>query len=262
MASIIIGYTGRLLDPRDGTTTIGVKGVGKDTSADIMQELQAFAGHDSVRLSFASPLKDILCDMYELDRSVWDTPERKESLIPGLGWTFRRLCEVFGTNVVRDRLGQVVPNSRQIWVDLVLHQIATYQKSALEKATAKMCGYQPMSLNDETLVQTVEAAMAQEQMPPVPKSRPVLIQVTDVRYYNEYEALKAQGAIIVCVQRRAHATAPGPSGPNGLMQHPSNVYDERMVPDYIVDNNGTKDELHQRLDGVASLLSTSARRQH
>jgi len=249
---ILIGYTGRLLDAVNGTT-IGVKGVGKDTSADIMQEMPDFWSSTTHRLSFASPLKDILCDMYDLDRSVWDTPENKEKPIPGAGgWTFRRLCEVFGTNVVRDRLGQVIgprADSRRIWVNLVLGQIGDHQRSAIVKAIHNMFKYTAGDEVPMPLFKALTEAMASENMPPLPPARPMLIQVTDVRYFNEYEALKARGATIICVQRQV------PIGPQGPVAqgppHPSNVYDERMVPDYVVENNGTMGDLRHKLDAIA-----------
>ena len=72
-----------------------------------------------------------------------------------------------------------------------------------------------------------------------------MVIVTDVRFFNEYAALKELGAIVVQVRR----TTKQPVSLNGPC-HASNMVDHRMIPDEIVQNNATLGDLEQYVRNV------------
>jgi hypothetical protein len=70
--------------------------------------------------------------------------------------------------------------------------------------------------------------------------------VTDVRYRNEADALKARGFRLVRVTRPGNSSAEGP------LSHLSERDLDRYTPDAMVYNGGSLAELHQRADALAS----------
>ncbi|MGW1836310.1 deoxynucleotide monophosphate kinase family protein [Streptomyces sp. NPDC002067] len=73
------------------------------------------------------------------------------------------------------------------------------------------------------------------------------VVVTDCRYENEAEALRARGALLVRVER------PGDHGPNGAEQrgHPSETELDDFPADAVLTNGGTVAELHALADQLA-----------
>jgi hypothetical protein len=64
----------------------GYAGAGKDTMASILCKK-----YDLQRVAFADSLKDFVAVKYGLERSICDTPEGKNSLVPSVGKTVREL---------------------------------------------------------------------------------------------------------------------------------------------------------------------------
>ncbi|MEU7160339.1 hypothetical protein [Streptomyces chrestomyceticus] len=77
----------------------------------------------------------------------------------------------------------------------------------------------------------------------------VPVVVTDCRYRNEADALRARGFLLVRVER------PGEHGPTSADQreHISETDLERFGPDAVLTNGGSLDELHALADRLAVL---------
>jgi hypothetical protein len=251
-----IAYMGESIDEKN--EYIGNKGVGKDTSAEIVTDLLDKT-HESISLSLAGHLKDIVCRYLRINRAYHDHPERKELPLDDYpNWTFRRILEIFGTNVVRDGLKKLLPelkiDTTNIWLD---HLIQTIQKENLEPTERLLID--TLNLTHEEYFQIPRnhvlprlgysfdelhrafVALLQEWQIPYPFSpKKKLIQITDVRFFNEYEALKKMKCHIIKIRRQIKQEIQKNT-------HPSNMQDKRMVPDVVIENNGTKDDLRQRL---------------
>lgn len=253
---MFIAYMGESVDEKN--EYVGNKGVGKDTSAEISTNLLDKT-HESICLSLAGHLKDIMCRYLRINRDHYDNPERKElPMDEYLNWTFRKILEIYGTNVVRDGLKKLLPDlkidTRQIWLDHLIHIV---QKENLEPTerlvvdtldlTNEECFHIPRNQVLPRLGYSFDelhrafVALLQEWQIPYPRSiKKKLIQVTDVRFLNEYEALKKMKCHIIKIRRQIKSEIQKNT-------HPSNMQDKRMVPDTIIENNGTKDDLRQRL---------------
>lgn len=104
----------------------GLKGVGKDTIADIIMEQYP---NTTVKMSFADPLKAILIDTCQL--FVPDSGVTKEVLYSDLknthvirsGVTARIALQVLGTDILRKHL------SEEVFVDNVVNKIAEVDPS-------------------------------------------------------------------------------------------------------------------------------------
>jgi hypothetical protein len=255
-----LGYMGSLKNEKGETT--GVKGVGKDTSADILQDLFG-SGYESRRLAFADGLKDLVAAHYGLNRSFMDTPSQKEAELKHYpGWTWRRLLEDFGTNVIREGMGNHFPELREKmaahWCSQVEYKIKREQLEPSEALVAQIWELSNRELFDYSrdaplpglgrsfneLHRALVAELQKHEFPdphPGCQKRPVLIQITDVRFPNEYERLKALGVHMVCVSR----VIPGLKPPEVV--HPSNRVYEEMVPDTLINNSESRMQLRKKM---------------
>lgn len=71
----------------------GKAGSGKDTLADFLQEIDPSLS----RYAFAQPIKDMLLAGLGLAPSEYDDRSKKEAVIPGLGFSYRRAAQTLGT---------------------------------------------------------------------------------------------------------------------------------------------------------------------
>lgn len=93
---MIVGITGRA-------------GAGKDTVAAFLRE-----DHKVATLSFAGPLKSMLCDLLKVPYDQWEDREWKEAVIPELGLTPREMAQTLGTEWGRNCCGQ------NFWVKIAM----------------------------------------------------------------------------------------------------------------------------------------------
>ena len=251
--SIILGFTGSLVDCNGNK--IGVKGVGKDTSADILSNVLQ-TSHRIVRLSFAEGLKSIVSTYYGISRDVYDTPETKEvSIAEYPEWTFRKFLEVFGTDVVRTT---VSPN---VWCDRVKHIIMREQLTPLERMVADVYDLKiyelntriwPMNKTFTELCNDFQMAIDKARLPSLTTpTKPTVIMVTDVRFENEYDMLKSAGAYIIEVERVCEQD----KIIHQSTAHVSNQPKEYMKPDYTIQNNSSKQELQEKLMSLFATLT-------
>jgi len=85
----------------------GPAGSGKDTIADYLVET-----YDYDKMSFAAPIKDALCAMFNWDPSKLNDREWKEAVLPDIGKSPRQLMQTLGTewgrNLVNPHLWLII----------------------------------------------------------------------------------------------------------------------------------------------------------
>jgi len=86
----------------------GKAGSGKDSVADHLVK-----NHGFFKLSFAAPLKRIICELFDMSEDQVNKQELKEVIDPRYGFTPRWLLQHFGTEVCR----KLYPS---IWVDYLI----------------------------------------------------------------------------------------------------------------------------------------------
>lgn len=257
---LLIGYMGESFNEQGQST--GVKGVGKDTCADLVFSMAKRLGEEKVKtlhISFAGPMKNILADFYDLDRSVWDVPSRKETEMKHLypGWSWRKKLECYGTDVIRDGVGQMLPelkiSTRDLWVNKVCYRVMRAQlkpEEALVASTFDLSNQELFETDRNHIIErlgvsfnqlrdAVLSKMQETNMYTKTRRKKTIIQCTDLRFYNEWEAFKSLGGLVVKVTR----CLPGSKPPN----HASNCVDERMIPDMVVENDGSVEDLTSKI---------------
>ncbi len=208
--------------------------MGKDTLAEMLAEYARKQGYKCYTISFADALKDAVSEFYDLPRDIYDTQAMKEQPIPQYpGWTYRKFLEVFGTDICRN----INPH---MWTYLAQKKIDVFHGS----------------IGDSLGSYTTDVVRTLTIQKSTPMPRPVrvhtlgkLIQITDLRFKNEYEFLKVKRAVIIRVRRRL-----GPEDPHQVSTHVSNTVDETMVPDIDVDNNGTLEDLRAQIPTLFDLI--------
>lgn len=218
MPTRLVLLMGSLVD-QETKQCMGVKGVGKDTVADMI--IRSRPG--SCKFALANGLKQLVQHRLGLRQDEYDTPDKKEQPLPGRlgfppGTTYRKVLELVGTDVVRQGMG--MPNA---WIDALDRQV-----------------FDPIHdiMDDPRLDKGLRDLGYPAQPAPT-----IYKLVTDVRFPNEYMHYKkmATGSPVAVLVRR-------PGGVAASAPHASNVRYEEMVPDYIVENNGTEDELRLKVD--------------
>lgn len=233
----------------DGVFT-GVKGVGKDVLAAALiaeNARGAFPKYDQVKIMrFASVLKASICSRFPLTKDCMEDPVRKEEAIPEYGCSTRYLLENVGTNLVRQGMEQ-----GGLWCQHVVSQIKSLKLTDQEWMICEMFdipvrdavgpginriipayGKTPKQLMDDG-----SKLMQELNLPVSNKRRSTLVIIPDLRFYNEYVAMKQLGAKVITVER----CLPGSVPPT----HVSNQCDLRMVPDNVFRNDGGLDKANK-----------------
>jgi len=91
---------------------------GKDTFAQLLIEELAFRGVKTRKFAFADAMKDIVADMFDIDRNTLDYYKNKpERVVFDSQITdFRKLLQKFGSGKMKDIFG------KSIWRDIVIKQ--------------------------------------------------------------------------------------------------------------------------------------------
>ncbi len=79
------------------------------------------------------------------------------------------------------------------------------------------------------------------------------VVVTDCRFPNEAQAIREHGGLVVRINRSTTA-------PDAVMDHASERESAGLLPDYVLPNHSSLDELHRRLDRLVA--RTLKRRRH
>lgn len=108
---------------------IGKKRSGKDTFADYVME---HSSKDFVKYSFATPVKEICKTAFLLsDEQLYG--EEKEDIDDRWGVSARKLMQVIGTDLFRDLLPKIIPEFKDISVNLWVKHFEFYCKENKDK---------------------------------------------------------------------------------------------------------------------------------
>ncbi len=251
----VIGVCGLLLDQTG--EPYGVKGVGKDEMAKVIQQ-----HYSNVHIySHATPLKESLAKAYDLDLAVVDTPEEKEKPIEKLGGvSWRDLLEKFGTDVARKGVSKALqdigfPMTDDIWIHKMKTRIMNMTKTRLMTLVQSTFDVSDEdTFNDQViprlkctfrqLCETTARTMSDVGLPPLPEHKSkvaIVVVIPDVRFPNEYQSIKELGGSTFRVSRVI---------PRDLSkvrnEHASNQVYPNMY-DVAIDNNGSLDDLKEKV---------------
>lgn len=225
MPTRLVLLMGCLLDP-ETKHCLGVKGVGKDTVADLIIQMRP----GSRKFALANGLKQLVQQRLGLSQAEYDLPDRKEQpLSPRLGFppgtSYRKVLELVGTDVVRR--GMDLPNA---WIDVLNHQLSE-------------------PLDDIAADPRLDEGLKNLAYPV--RSAPTVYRlITDVRFPNEYARYKkVPGAVAVLVRRFGKED-------KGTGAHASNVRYEEMAADFTIDNDGTTEELGKKVEALLAQLES------
>lgn len=189
---------------------IGNAGHGKDTIGDYLNEKYGFLTY-----AFALPLKKAIMSVFHLTREQMYDPVLKE--VPDCFWgvTPRKLMQFIGTDLLRNQMGEVIPDlGKEIW-------LKSFQKWREAQR------------------------MADGTLPP--------IVVTDIRFPNEAEFIKSLGGEIWKVDRTGNMGETAP--PASSYSHASEIELQTISTDHLVIlNDGTIDDLYLKVDTVIQLF--------
>ena len=228
----------------------GVKGVGKSAAA------QHLVRQGYVEINLADKLKDMICRYFRLNRQEHDTPEGKNVPIKRVNYhSFRTLCERVATEVVRENLGAELGwDTSDVWVQAWQREYRKACMSSIETFTRELfdCNdwecfeakgiarYQNKSFRE--LCAAVKQSLKNAYLPVSGVAeRPPSVLVGDVRYPNEYHALRRMGAKVLQVRRHQ------PDNPNPSI-HSSNQFYPEMTPDHVIDNDDNSEAFHRAID--------------
>lgn len=252
----VIAYMGRALDAKGNV--VGVKGVGKDTAADLVDP-------HGPRLSFALPLKQAVAELYQLNLDLLNTPEHKEDPLPQLSQhSFRYALEKIGTDVIRN-LKTHIPtlkiDTADIWLNKLKYALLRRRQPPITRFVADVFDLSNQECFDipkdaiiprlgcslQYLEYVITSQLQKHGLPTntLTQIYPETVQITDLRFPNEYHMLKnCFQAMIIEIQRTVtqHNTT--------TRLHSSNQSHPDMVPDYTVHNNDTKEALETVLKSL------------
>jgi hypothetical protein len=188
------------------------KQVGKDTAAEMIQQIltEEYVLHVE-NVKFADKLKDILCLLTGCTRCQLEDDEFKNGLM-SFKWA-QWIKNEKATNEYNVK-----------GVDIVRYQILTYRE-ALQKIGTELFRNQ---FHPDTWVNaTMNDYMSDK-----------IWTISDVRFSNEVKAIKDKGGIVINIVRDTGFED----------NHESETaLDNYKYFDYIVENNGTKEELREKL---------------
>lgn len=199
----------------------GLAGAGKDTVGAILAGCYGFAS-----MAFADPMKRAVAEWFDWGQERLWGPSANRNAVDGRygGLTARKALQFLGTEIGRELYGNV-------WVDLGLRNAGKVLAGA---------GYGPK----EGVI--VNESIAWEG-----------VAITDVRFANELEAIRAAGGFLVRVTR------PG-SGLGGAAGLHASEREQAAIPDSAFDavlsNDGTIDDLAHKVEEALTSFRAAARK--
>lgn len=236
---IVIALTGSMKNAQG--VHIGTSKVGKSTVAMLIQGFCQQRGYDFQEIAFADALKDTVVKAYGLRRADYDTPEKKELEIAGLGYSFRNLLRIFGTEVVRKNMGLDT-----LWCDVVLDKLKQREQQQADSLVSHMFGRVRSSHVQTTLKRGLVEALRKARLPPLTSDNRLKVTVvSDMRFPVEYESLRKRpgGCFVVQIQRHADAKTHTSHSTHSSERN----YGSLMMPDMVLQNQGTLPELCQKV---------------
>ncbi len=210
----------------------GYMGSGKSLAGMIIETRTSGDRIPFKQKGFSIKLKQICSLLTGVPLEKFESQEFKKSKL-GKEWddsfgidTYRDLLQVVGTDCMRD---MVHPN---IWVNALM---ADYQPIGGYQTTDSKLG---MAGTDITI-----------PMPELDKDRRIFPNwvVVDCRFPNEAQAIKDVGGVIIRIQRVQNTKL-------REEMHSSETSLDNWPFDYVIDNNGSKDEFDQKIRAILEEL--------
>lgn len=261
---MIVGITGLLVDDAGNKR---IAGAGKDTAAD-----RLVAKHKFVRIGLADPLKRICQDVFQFsDEQLWGPSHMREAVdkrYPRGSEAYRSASEAEEKAMYAALQADDQPSAEvhrraaegyamEGWLSprVALQSLGTewgrwcysdlwmeYGLRVAKRLEEGGCYYdQRMGLRT-----TVSVANVME-----PKTDSAF---SDIRFFNEFELIKAAGGVVVRVKRRNSGELPA-------LLNPAHKSETQLVQmdddkfDYIIDNNGTLDNLALQMDRMIDVFT-------
>lgn len=109
----------------------GYKFSGKDTAADYLIDKKNY-----IKLSFATPLKNLCSEIFGFTQDQLNKPNLKEIIDEYWGFSPRTALQVIGTNLFRNNIHHFLPiNENELWIKSFLYQ---YKKKIIENPNQKI----------------------------------------------------------------------------------------------------------------------------
>lgn len=192
------------------------KRAGKDTVAAFLREEMGY-----VRVAFADPMRQALLELDPIV-SAW-SPTRLSDVIEEHGWDGYKESP-YGEEIrsLMQRFGteSIRALDDGFWV-----------RTAMRKA---------VDLIEGGLLTSIDGEIWEPEREPQP------VVITDCRFPNEAEAIVNAGGALVVIER--------PGLPDNDTHASENAWRE-IVPDYVIHNDGTLDELRQKAVKVAAYVA-------
>lgn len=184
----------------------GHSGAGKDTVGDYLHRTR----DNTYKLAFADSLKEAASAMFGIPILEFYDPDYKEVPNDFWGVSPRQIAQFFGTEMVRENLGRLLPDvAENFWVTRMIHRLTGQ-------------GEQPEYDEYDIVV------------------------ITDVRFQNEYDWIVSQGGIIIHLTRTgADGTVGIPSH-----QSEAGVHCHCEHQTYFLDNCSTLEVLYADVDDI------------
>lgn len=184
----------------------GHAGAGKDTVGQYLVSTR----DNTYKLAFADPLKTAAAEMFGIPLLEFYDPDYKEVPNDFWGVSPRQIAQFFGTEMVRENLGRLLPDvAENFWITRMIHKL-TGQGAQVEYD------------EDDVVV------------------------ITDVRFQNEYDWIISQGGVIIHLTREQ---ADGTVGIHGHASEAGIDFTEPDRT-YSITNNSTPEVLYEEVDSI------------
>jgi hypothetical protein len=186
----------------------GHAGSGKDTVGKYLVDTR----DNTYKLAFADALKQAVRQMFGIEEDHLYETSLKEIPDPFWGVSPRQMAQFFGTEMVRETIGKLIPEvGDKFWIHRMVQKLNGFGEH-LEYD------------GDDVVV------------------------ITDVRFQNEYDWIVSQGGIIIHLTRTG---ADGTVGIPGHASEGS-IHFHAPIQTFLIHNNSTLEYLHETVDNIVT----------
>jgi hypothetical protein len=171
--------------------------------------------------TFAGPLKNIAFTILGFDwKDVYGTQEDKNKINEFWGVSGRTFLQKFGTEVCREALTREIPemnlNGRSLWCRIM------EKKLIIQQEISKLSSEEKESYEGR-----------------------LNLVISDLRFKDEYDLVKQYNGIVVKIVRDCK---------ENTLTHKSEEELDTLTPDYVIENNGTFDDLIKKVKDLLTVL--------